>query len=121
MSERKLARVEACAELARRIWPDAKIHRRADGRGVSVRNQAWNGRSFAPFIDHAAARELVAWIRRQGRTAQRFVASLATVCDIPQVHDGASYYDSHILLFLVATPEQITLAACAALGIELDD
>lgn len=122
-STRKLTRAEACAALARMIWPTCDYALRTSG-GADVRptkNYEWG--YFDPFTSRDAAAELVAWLSIH-TLWETFVEHLnAIICEYDQSkYPGVAQNRGEVAkLFkraLLATPEQITLAACRALGID---
>ena len=77
------------------------------------------------FSSRAAAAELVAWISKQesgldDAFIDHLCHSLPAFKSALSLGRGA-YYSSEILALLLATPEQITQAACAALDILLEN
>lgn len=108
---RKLTRAEACVELARVIgWFEC-----AD----------WSDGPPDYFASRDAAAELVAWLSIH-TLWDNFVERLnAIICGYDQVKfPGVAHNRGEVAkLFkraLLATPEQITLAACKALGIKVE-
>ena len=116
----KLTRAEACAELAARIWPNT-INSNHAISGVTVW-QAAQWRKFDPFTSRDAAAELVKYFYEN------------TAPDAPKLWDDfycafrerrfgdpcpADIWEQIAAAFL-ATPEQITLAACKALNIDVE-
>jgi hypothetical protein len=115
---------EANAELARRMGWKLVLH----GYGVSPDEFVVPQPRKVPdyFTDHAAARELVIWFGRQMAQAQTFVLTedfwFALVESVwgehpPSASDRLAFEFS----LIAATSEQIARAACAALGIEVED
>lgn len=97
---KKLSRAEACVELALRIDPFL---------------------SPAPdyFASRDSAAELVAFITDfQQRRA--FMDALTVALQLTEVDYEINYTDDDFFKVILATPEQITLAACSALGIEVE-
>jgi len=111
----KLTRAEACAELAQRMGlfyqidgedVYAKFGEIVTDRDNVLRLPIWN-----PFTSRDAAAELVTWIAKDFALYHRF--DMAFFDPLP------NETDFNLAAFL-ATPEQITLAACKALGIEVE-
>src|SRR5581483_8007738 len=101
MAENKqLTRAQACAEL----W-----------------NKQWLGQSTAEpipdyFTDRAAAASLARWIKGQNiDTRESFQQHFAEL-----VSDGAEMWTVRFFDALLATPEQIALAACRALKLKVE-
>jgi len=106
----KLTRAEVCAELARQVgWRNVKLE--GDGYfGELPCGDVWN---HVPdfFVSRDAAAELVTWIEGQ-IASDRFVDELYKLSDKCE--------ERLVYSLLLATPEQITLAACKALNIEVE-
>ena len=130
MSTTKLTRAEACAELARRLgWtaerdellPEAywqATHSEYGKRGgLSHSADEALARANPYFTSRDAAAELVAWIRQSIHLV--YFKFIATLEDLALQMYGAGH--DPLMRIASATSEQITLAACAALGIELED
>lgn len=133
---KKPSRAEARAEIARRMgyyaqnqgipgaaWYLVAPGYQASGRWWNTEAEAWLNSSPDFFADRNAAADVVAWVTRH-KQAYEFVAQLAQVMSIRPVAAptqlGTLFSDVQICSFLRATPEQITLAAMAALGIEVE-
>lgn len=126
---KKLTRARANAELAKlldpslRWWPpDGNSGQRilarsqAEADAIDIGDSCYGAiPDFFTSRDDAA--ELVAWIICDLKRWQAFAEQFG-------VHASTDIKDSkHVWLTtgLLATPEQITLAACRALGIEVED
>lgn len=127
MNTTKLTRAEACAGLARRMgW----THPEFKGE---ILTDAWlspSGRMEDALPDffnsRDAAAELVEWVSTQdGSFVTEFCEKLdIEILALPFYSGFAGKLSMSTLrrfCFLLATPEQITLAGCAALGIEVED
>jgi hypothetical protein len=124
---KKLSRAEACAELARRIGLTVRETTMpeiyewqvigASGRRVAgSRKGSKEAMESVPFFtSRDAAAELVRWMEKREPACFVFLAEVRTALAIHGMHvpDDAFRY-------LLATPEQITLAACAAIGLEVE-
>lgn len=112
---KKLSRAEACEQLAHRIWPN-NLNANLSPTCATI----WQGgewREFDPFTSRDAAAELVAWIAEDRQLWSVFDYQVFRFC--PERLDIDGGLDLVKMAFL-ATPEQITLAACASLGIEVE-
>lgn len=109
----KMSRDEACAELARRM--------------VMPLKPRFAGGYFVPqfFTSRDAAAELLAWLADSDKW-ESFVEQLnSIICGYnPAKFPGVAANKGQVALLykraLLATPEQIALAACASLGIEVE-
>lgn len=133
----KLTRAEACAELARRLgWT-------CDNTLGSFTHKLWrnpnqqvdypeNWQECPPdyFTSRDAAAELVLWLTNQGGDDfLSFYARLERTLKTADIGHEKSITDweqmrpaeYRMIAFTLATPERIALAACAALGLELED
>lgn len=118
-ARKAVTRAEACAALAYKLgWT-------RNGNVDTVAYEMWKdpaGRLHNEppdyFTDLRAARELVAWLAtpESGVDRTAFGQGLAVLADI----DPDDKFAFKIIHSLLATPEQITLAACRALGIEIE-
>lgn len=127
----KLTRAEACAELARLLgWT---LHEDSRLSGIATRfilcppndtpanfpawntaRQAWIHGSPKFFASRDAAAELVEWLdKAEPAKACKMIIALGWVGSMAPVELAVH--------MLTRTPEQITLAACAALGLEVED
>lgn len=122
---RKLTRAEACAELARRIgWvPDDtpgsftyKLWRSPN----PTRSYPGNWQECPPdfFTSRDGAAELVAWLA--GPSAILLFNHQFNK-EVRWLSINAAEGNDITVGALLLTPEQITLAACEALGIEVED
>jgi len=141
----KLTRAEACAELAVRMgthrwlasdhygfrWAATNSTDRAipfhaaDARPASgnepINLQASD--TYLPdfFTGHDAAAKLVAWLGQHDRNSddpstRNLVSRFINLLKREVRHD----IDDRLAL-MIATPEQVTCAACAAMGIDMED
>lgn len=126
---KKLTKAEACVELARRMgWvaADSELapgaYKRAMHPVLGVRGDLSHSenetlaKACPVFNDRDAAVELVAWLRRQPtQTCDEFVEALGNIG-----FDPDQKFTSKAMQLLTCTPEQIALAACAALELEVE-
>ena len=104
-----------CAELARRIWPEAEIRPEYEGSGIlyminptaTAIGTGWQ--CFNPIIDPAASRALVEWMAKQSR-GQHYVF----IDHIRNSTDSELPYEFRLM---TAPLETIALAAARALSI----
>lgn len=102
---KKLTREEACIELARRMGLDAE---------TPPPNY---------FKSHEAVASLVIWLSEQTDTSicENFERALIKIRMGVSYELEDAYLSTLFWLPLTAKPEQIARAACAALGIELQE
>lgn len=117
-----LTGAKECAELAKKIWPSALIERGTTGVDVFVfdkPNETRSWHDFNPFTDRDSCAELITWLDSNNSQTDAWDLSLDTLLRIVGYSTGHSI---KMALFygLSATPEQIALAACAALGVEVE-
>ena len=108
---------EACVELARRFWPDAIVKGGWGHATIIIEGRAVKTNCppafFKPFDDRDSADHVVAWFAKRRaphpdwQLAQKFMVYLS-----PQSYP---FWDG-----ITATPKKIALAACHALGIEVE-
>ena len=99
---RKLTRSEACAALEQRL------------RGLEATPSPDESRQF--FTDRDAADVLARWVKAQNvDVRESFQDHFALI-----VSNGASTRSVHFFDALLATPEQITLAACRTLKLNVE-
>ena len=99
---RKLTRSEACAALEQRL------------RGLEAMPAPGESRQF--FTDRDAADVLARWIKAQNvDVRESFQDHFALI-----VSDGANTRSVRFFDALLATPEQITLAACRTLKLNVE-
>lgn len=111
---KKLTRAEANSELALRINFEPKcIHCINNTQHTGEHLFVWT--NF--FTSREAVAELVMRIEDDTRLAVRFIDALAGY--LGPIRNTAKWYGMPFY-WLRATPEQITLAACVALGIETE-
>lgn len=115
---KKLTRAEACAELARRIWPDATCIGQPFYSSERLVVALRDARSFYfdPFTSRDAAAELVEWVCGNPSRWERFTAELDK---LTARQLGEQWYQASFR-YLLAKPEQITLAVCTLCGIEVE-
>ena len=126
-----LTRAEACAELAQRlgytmVQMDGYWHMLApDGSKSTGYKSEVNAREFfmpAFFNSRDAAAELVTYLlhRITDERQERFIENLDKQLRPYEPDIRKTPTASDLCLLLAATPEQITLAACKALNIEVE-
>lgn len=105
MSEtQQMTRAEACKQL----WDKQQLSKQ----------EALLAEQSIPnyFDDHAAATTLVRWIKKQSvDIRENFQRHFAEI-----VSEGADTRSVRFFDALLATPEQITLAACQTLGLQVE-
>lgn len=121
---KKLTRAEACIELARRIWPHIRIEPSPfyadDFLVYKDPDRPYLYEQFNPFTDRDVTAEIVEWFARNDEAVEAQVTFVNALCRSVEFNaHNTSMQD--LMALLCATPEQITLAACAALGIEVEE
>lgn len=118
---------QACAELARAMYPTAVIEPSSSGDGIDIRvydkpneTRSWYG--FNPFNSPAASRELVLWLAKQEVIIKRrFIANLHPGLSDACVFNNAPIDEDMILEAMAAEPSVIARAACKSLGIKVSE
>lgn len=123
---------EACAELARAMYPTAVIEPSSSGDGVDVRvydkpneTRSWYG--FNPFNSPEASRELVLWLAKQDDDdIHSFICFTLEIvsgdCALGWEHLKSTGIKNEVIMKLLTAPlPAIAEAACKALGIEVSE
>ena len=116
MPSKKFTKSEACAALARHIWPNASLTVCGSIPPQVCLRDAWF--LFDPFTNYKNALAVLDWVRflADSEVRGRFEQVLITSVLKPPLSIEDSFWAG-----VHATDVQIVLAVCEAVGIRLED